>query len=82
MQYRTSSYAEDALKMCKIKKAAFKVKFEAGQSSTALLRQARRCLEECIFWKNVGRGVSSSVGTVFVSTPLTPAKNAIVDIWW
>ena len=82
MQYRTSSYADDALKMCKIKKAAFKVKFEAGQSSTALLRQAKRYLAESVFWNNVARGTYSAVGTVFVSTPLTPAKNAIVDIWW
>lgn len=74
--------AKDAMDMCKIKKAAFKVKFEAGQSSTALLRQAKRYLAESVFWENVARGTCSVVGTVFVSTPLTPAKNALIDIWW
>lgn len=49
----------------------------AGRSSSALCRQADAFLKKSIFLDNVTQGVSSVIGSIFVSSPSVALKNFI-----
>ena len=53
---------------------------EAGRSTSALMRQANKYLAKTVFWENVTKGVSSCIGSVMVSGPITPLKNLSIKV--
>ena len=60
---KTSIMADQAFDNYLGKTVSATLKREAGRSSSALLRQANRFLSQSVFYDNLTRGVSSSLGS-------------------
>ena len=77
----TASMADEAFECYLEKTFTAGMRASAGRSSSALLRQAGKYLAKAVFWDNVTKGVSSVVGSIVVSGPITPVKNQINNLW-